>query len=156
MLDLTPLDPQKRGYAFEQFLQELFDAFRLNPRTPFKLVGEQIDGSLELDKEIYLIEAKWQNAPVGQKELFAFAGKISGKATWSRGIFISYSGFTPDSITAYSKGRPANFITMDGLDLSLILAGDSGHFLDFDVCLRKKVRYAAETGNIILPVSDIL
>ena len=83
--------PQERGYAFENFLQELFTAFQLNPRSPFRILGEQIDGSLELDKEIYLIEAKWQNAPVDQKELYAFAGKISGKAIWSRGIFISYS-----------------------------------------------------------------
>jgi hypothetical protein len=64
LLDLTPLAPQGRGYAFEKFLQELFTAFQLNPRSPFKILGEQIDGSLELDKEIYLIEAKWQNAPV--------------------------------------------------------------------------------------------
>lgn len=156
LLALTPLDPQKRGYAFEKFLQELFDACGLNPRSPFKLTGEQIDGSLELDKETYLIEAKWQNPPVDQKELYAFAGKISGKATWSRGVFISYSGFSPDAISAYSKGGPANFITMDGFDLSLVLSGDNGRFLDLAACLRKKVRHAAETGEIILSVSDIL
>jgi hypothetical protein len=156
LLDLTPLDPQKRGYAFEKFLQELFTAFQLNPRSPFKILGEQIDGSLELDKETYLIEAKWQNAPVDQKELFAFAGKISGKATWSRGVFISYSGFSPDSISAYSKGHPANFITLNGLDLYIVLAGENGHFMGLDTCLRKKIRHAAETGNIVLSASDIL
>ena len=56
--DLSALDPQPRGYAFESFLKRLFDKFGLEAREPFRLRGEQIDGSFILENEIYLLEAK--------------------------------------------------------------------------------------------------
>jgi len=68
------------------------------------LVGEQIDGSIEFEGNIYLIEAKWQNALVGNADLLVLHGKVGGKATWSRGIFISYSGFTKEGLEAFLKG----------------------------------------------------
>jgi hypothetical protein len=58
---LNGMAPQKRGYAFESFLNELFDLFSLAPRGSFRLVGEQIDGSFQLGQDVYLVEAKWQN-----------------------------------------------------------------------------------------------
>ncbi len=155
LLGLTSLAPHPRGYAFEKFLQELFAAFHMSPKRPFRVVGEQIDGSLDLDRETYLIEAKWQNAPIDAKELYAFHMKISGKAAWTRGLFVSYTGFSRDSFAAYSKGHPANFIILDGLDLHVILAGENGRFLDLPTCLREKIRCLAETGSMV-SASDVL
>ena len=37
--------PQKRGFEFERFLNAMFAAYGLSPRSSFRLVGEQIDGS---------------------------------------------------------------------------------------------------------------
>ncbi len=113
-LNIKMLPPQERGFAFERFLTELFRIFNLNPRASFRIEGEQIDGSLEFDNFTYLIEAKWQSKPVGQSDLLIFHGKIEGKATWSRGIFISMSGFTEDGLTAFSRGRPTNIIAING------------------------------------------
>jgi hypothetical protein len=59
LIALSQLDPHPRGYAFERFLQDLFKAFEMDPREPFRLQGEQIDGSFQLDGETYLVEAKW-------------------------------------------------------------------------------------------------
>lgn len=62
LLDLNSLAPQPRGFAFERFLRDLFEAYGLAPRASFKpSAGEQIDGSFELDNETYLLEAKWKN-----------------------------------------------------------------------------------------------
>ena len=72
LMDLTKLEPQPRGYAFETFLKALFDRFGLEHREPFRLRGEQIDGSFLLGNEIYLLEAKWQNAPSGIEHLHTF------------------------------------------------------------------------------------
>ena len=47
LFELTALSPQKRGFAFEKFLNQMFKAFDLDPRSPFRLVGEQIDGSFQ-------------------------------------------------------------------------------------------------------------
>jgi len=69
LLGITALPPQERGYAYEAFLKELFDAYGLSARASFRLVGEQIDGSFVLHHDTYLLEAKWQNAPVGVSDL---------------------------------------------------------------------------------------
>ena len=156
LLKIGELSPQERGYAFEHFLNDLFEAFNLNPRSSFRVTGEQIDGSLELDGETYLIEAKWESRQIGEHELLTFYGKIAGKAAWSRGIFISYGGFTKEGLIAFSKGRPTNLITLTAQDLYFILEGHEGICLNLDEVIRIKVRYAAETGDIGMPVYDLL
>jgi hypothetical protein len=66
---LSALDPQARGYAFEEFLKGLFSLSNLAPRSAFRLVGEQIDGSFALQGETYLLEATWRNTCIGEEEL---------------------------------------------------------------------------------------
>ena len=74
LLELSHLEPHRRGYAFEGFLKDLFDANGLAARASFRLVGEQIDGSFELSGETYLLEAKWTGPAIGATELRAFEG----------------------------------------------------------------------------------
>jgi hypothetical protein len=150
-LILEKLPPQERGFAFERFLKEFFKAFDLNPRASFRNQGEQIDGSLEFENLTYLIEAKWQNKPVGIDDLLVFHSKVEGKATWSRGIFISMSGFTEDGLTAFSHGRPTNIIAFNGQDIYFILEGK----MRLDDAIRLKARKAAETGEIMVSVYDL-
>ena len=61
LMSLHNLAPQRRGYAFEDFLKRVFNAFGLLPRGGFRTTGEQIDGSFVLAGETYLLEAKWHN-----------------------------------------------------------------------------------------------
>lgn len=115
LLQITALAPQARGYAFEAFLKNLFDAFGLAAQEPFRLRGEQIDGSFLLGSETYLLEAKWHGQPIGVAELHTFHGKIEQKAAWTRGLFVSNSGFTEEGLVAFGRGK--RVICMDGLDL---------------------------------------
>lgn len=55
LISLIDLAPQARGYAFEKFLKQLFDVYRLAAQEPFRLRGEQIDGSFQLGNETYLV-----------------------------------------------------------------------------------------------------
>jgi len=103
--ELFALEPQPRGYGFEKFLNRLFDVFGLSPRRPFRIIGEQIDGSFQFDGETYLLEARWTNRQVSEEALNAFAGKVRGKAEWSRGLFVSYSGFAEDGLDAFTRGK---------------------------------------------------
>jgi hypothetical protein len=80
---LRGLDPQPRGYAFEAFLKKSFDAFGLQAREPFRVRGEQIDGSFLLASDTYLLEGKWQNAPADIGVLHTFHGKVEQKAAWA-------------------------------------------------------------------------
>lgn len=152
LLNVSQLSPQPRGYAFEKFLQELFEAHGLAPRSSFRLVGEQIDGSFELASETYLVEAKWQNGQTGAGDLHAFSGKVGGKATWTRGLFISQSGFTSDGLEAFGRGNRTAIVCMDGLDLFDALDRQ----IAISDVIARKVRRAAETGNCFLRVRDLM
>lgn len=149
LMDLQKLEPQPRGYAFERFLKDLFDANGLVARAAFKLVGEQIDGSFELSGEVYLLEAKWQDPKVGARDLRSFNGQIEDKAAWSRGLFVSYSGFTEDGLEAFGRGK--RVVCMEGLDLYEMLDRN----LSFSDVMARKVRHAAESGNPFVRLRDL-
>ncbi len=145
LLELETLDANPRGYAFERFLQDLFAAFKLDPRQPFRLTGEQIDGSLDIDGETYLVEARWHS------KLSGFSGKVDGKATWSRGLFISYGGFTEDGLEAYSKKGATSIIGITGQDLWFVVDGK----VTLPDAIRLKARCAAETGQFYVSVLEL-
>jgi len=128
----------------------MFNSFGLNARGTFRLVGEQIDGSFELNGQTYLVEAKWQNQQTAVKDLHGVHGKIGEKAAWTRGLFVSYIGFSEDGLEAF--GRAKNIICMDGFDLSETVRRE----LPLDVVLERKVRHAAETGQAFARVRDLL
>lgn len=149
LLKVTALAPHARGYAFEGFLKNLFDVFGLAAQEPFRLRGEQIDGSFQLASEIYLLEAKWHGQPIGVAELHTFHGKIEQKAAWTRGLCVSNSGFTEDGLAAFGRGK--RIICMDGLDLYEMLDRE----IPLNQVLERKVRRAAETGMPFLRVRDL-
>lgn len=149
LVALSQYAPQARGYAFEAFLKQLFDTYGLAAREPFRIRGEQIDGSFQLSNETYLVEAKWQAQPTGVADLHTFHGKIEQKASWTRGLFISNSGFTDDGLAAFGRGK--RVICMDGFDLYETLDRE----LPLNHVLDKKVRRAAETGIPFVRVRDL-
>lgn len=149
LIALSQLDAHPRGYAFERFLQDLFKASEMDPREPFRLRGEQIDGSFQLNGETYLIEAKWHGNKIGVAELHSFHGKLEQKAAWTRGIFVSNSGFTDDGILAFGRGK--RVICIDGLDLYEMLDRE----IPWKRVLELKVRRAAETGLPFIRVREL-
>jgi hypothetical protein len=149
LIDLSALEPQPRGYAFEAWLTDAFNAFGLAAREPFRIRGEQIDGSFQLHGETYLVEAKWHAAQTPAVDLHAFHGKLEQKAAWARGLFISNSGFTADGLVAFGRGK--RVICMDGLDLFETLNRE----LPLDQVLARKARRAAETGQPFERVRDL-
>ena len=149
LVEVSGLPPQKRGYAFEIFIKDLFNAYGLSANASFRLKGEQIDGSFVLHNETYLLEAKWQNSQTGAEDLHTFEGKLGQKATWSRGLFVSISGFSEDGLIAFGRGK--RLICMDGFDLSEMLK----HRLSVIDVLAGKVRKAAETGSPFVRVREL-
>jgi hypothetical protein len=146
---LAEKNAQARGYAFEAFLNDLFRMNGLIPREPFRVVGEQIDGSFEWQSHVFLIEARWRQEAADAPDLYVLRGKVEGKSDWTRGLFISVNGFSSLAADTFSKGRRANLITMDGQDLMLILE-QRWSLLD---AIRVKLRHAGETGEVHLPLA---
>lgn len=152
LMEVAQLEPQPRGFAFENFLNDLFNGYGLSPSKPFRLVGEQIDGSFECASSTYLLEAKWVASRIGQSELLTFRGKVDGKSTWSRGLMISVNGFSEDGLTAFMIGKPTNIICMDGHDLYTILSGA----ISLSDAIQSKARRAAETNRAFVPLRELL
>ena len=143
--DLTDFadTPQARGFAFEKFLYNFFNANGLEPRGSFKLVGEQIDGSFLLYNEVYLLEAKWTSRKIDKGDLVIFNEKVSSKSGFTRGLYISFSGYTDEALATFSNGRTINVILMTVQELAIALTRQ----IDLIDVLKFKVRALAEEGN---------
>ncbi len=152
LLALDNMTAQQRGFEFEKFLKDLFEVHGLASRSSFRLIGEQIDGSFQLNSDIYLLEAKWQAKPTSQDDLLIFREKVESKSTWSRGLFVSVSGFTQEGIAAFARGRATNIIGMTGQDLYFVMSGE----ISFIDTIMRKARRAAETGEFYVPVFELL
>jgi len=149
LMALSQLAPQPRGYAFEKFLIALFKAYGLSPHNPFRVVGEQIDGSFKLEGEFYLLEAKWQDPPTPAADLRDFHGKVTDKSAWTRGLFVSNSGFSADGLQSF--GRAKSIICMDGFDMWTMLE----RRIPLPEVLERKVRRAAERGDVFCSVREL-
>lgn len=102
----TMEDAHKRGILLEGVLNRFFEADGILVRESFTRAGEpgqgvieQIDGVVELEGEIYLVEMKWLKDPVGLGDVSQRLVRVFGRHS-SRGIFISYSGYTDAAITS--------------------------------------------------------
>lgn len=135
--------PQSRGFAFEKYLKSIFEISGLEPRGSFKLVGEQIDGSFILHNEVYLLEAKWTNKPLDKSDLVIFNEKVSSKSSFTRGLYISYSGYSDESLCTFANGRKVSIVLMTVQELAISLSRKN----ELKDLIWSKVRALAEEGN---------
>jgi restriction system protein len=96
---------QKRGKALEDVLNRLFEAEGILVREAFTLKGshgegiiEQIDGAIDIDGDLYIVEMKWWNEPLGVNEVSPHLVRIFNRGE-TGGIIISASGYTEPAIT---------------------------------------------------------
>lgn len=133
----------KRGYALEEVLQALSTLFSLEITEPYRVNGEQIDGSVKYDGEHYIIEAKWQDKAAANEAVYQFAGKIEGKM-YGRGLFVSIHGFSENVVSSLVTGKAIKTVFVDGGDLIVVLEG----LLSFTDMLDRKIK-AAQTKGLI-------
>ncbi len=133
----------KRGYELEEILQSLSKLVSLDVTEPYRVNGEQIDGSVKYDGEHYIIEAKWQEKAMANEAVYQFAGKIEGKM-YGRGLFFSIHGFSEHVVTSLVAGKAIKTVFIDGGDLILVLEG----MIDFTEMLDRKIK-AAQTKGLI-------
>jgi restriction system protein len=96
---------QKRGKRLEAVLNELFATHGLLVREAFTVKGwsgegviEQIDGLIEMEGLLYLVELKWWKTPLGTAEVSPHIVRVFSRGGQARGVFISYSEFTEPAI----------------------------------------------------------
>lgn len=140
--------PHQRGLSFERFLKKWFDAWGLDPHASFSTKSEQIDGSFHHDNTTYLIEAKWQTKPTNGAMLHAFQGKLQERPDWTRGLYVSYGGFSDPSFDAFTAKR---LIMMDGTDIYHAL----NRHIDVGEVIRRKVRHHSEHRQPFARVTEL-
>lgn len=142
---------QAAGFALEKILDELLTAYGLAPRASFRVIGEQIAGSFELDNETYLLEAKWKKNALSEADLLVFSGKVEGKSAYTRGVFVALNGITDEANDALTRGKHPTFFVVNGYDLSMVLS-EAVSLVDF---LRQRRRLLAEEGLVVSPYQHV-
>lgn len=151
-IEKSQLSQQQKGYAFEQFLNQLFKALNLSPRASYRTATDQIDGSFLLDGNTVLLEAKYRGASPSKDDLIIFANKIATKSQFTRGLFICQAKI-PDYVVDYFKlTERKTFIVMTVEELYLVLSESQ----DPVGVLRQKFRYLEETGIVFKHYREII
>ena len=123
----SEINPQKRGKALEPILNQLFRLFGILVCEDFKLYGpegqgvfEQIDGIIDFDGHLYLVEMKWTAEPLGPGDVAQHMCRVFGRAT-SRGIFISASNYTPAALESYRESLRQSVFALCKLEELVLL-----------------------------------
>lgn len=137
------LNPQARGYAFEKYLNGLFNAFGLEPHASYRTEYDQIDGSFILDGNTILIEAKYRTNPIPKDDLILFSNKIGLKSHFARGLFITYS-IVDNKAIEYFTDRSSRFVILTVEELYIMCQNR----ITIQTVLQNKFRFLDERGLV--------
>jgi hypothetical protein len=144
LLDLEKIsNSQTRGYAFEKYLNGLFNSFGLDPHASYRTEYDQIDGSFILDGNTVLIEAKYRNNAIPKDDLILFTQKIELKSHFARGLFITYS-LVDNKAIDYFTDRSSRFVVLTVEELFIMCQNK----LSLITVLQNKFRFLDERGLI--------
>ncbi|MGF6901107.1 restriction endonuclease [Paraburkholderia sp. GAS348] len=143
--------PQERGKLLESVLNDLFKAYGILVREDFRrkapdssVVLEQIDGVIELDGTIHLVEMKWLNAPVGMGEFAPHLSRLFMRPNNAHGIFIATNGYTEAVLNECKNALNLRTIFLCTLREFVMLLQNRADLLEF---LRKKSHAAIVEKN---------
>jgi hypothetical protein len=138
-------NPYKRGKALENVLNRLFDADGILIRESFTLTGiegegivEQIDGVVEIDGNVYLVEMKWWDQPLGPGDVAQHLVRVFFRGH-ARGIFISNLGYTQPAITSCRDALQKSVVVLCKLEEFVFLLEKEKSIKEF---LRSKINAA--------------
>jgi restriction system protein len=119
-------NPWKRGKALEKVLNRLFRFLGVLVREDFKLVGdegegivEQIDGVIELDGHLYLVEMKWEKDALDVIAVSRHLSRLFVRDDAMRGIVIAANGYGGAAIAECKKAITKRVIVL--LDLHVFV-----------------------------------
>jgi hypothetical protein len=146
-------DRQLRGKKLEGVLNRLFDLNGILVREAFQRVGdagegiiEQIDGVISLDGDIYLVEMKWWDKPLGTGEVSQHLVRVFNR-NCARGILISYSDYTEPAVATCKESLSRMVVSLCTLQ-ELVRLLERGE--DLKDLLREKVQAAIIDKNPFL------
>lgn len=130
----TEKDKKERGFWLEKIFYEILELEQMEHKKSYRKGYEQIDGQFKFKSFDYLVEIKWTESKVKQKDVSIFNGKLATKGQSTRGFILSISGFDESAIHIATKDKP-KLIFMDASEFMSILE-DRNKF--YDVFLTKE------------------
>lgn len=143
--------PQSKGYAFEKYLNKLFEAFNLAPHASYRTEYDQIDGSFILDGNTILVEAKYKSNSIPKDDLILFSNKIQSKSHFPKGLFITYSPVDAKAIE-YFTDRSARIVVLTVEELFIMCQNK----YPLPKVLQRKFRILDEQGIIYKHIMTIM
>lgn len=140
-------NPQERGKKLEGVLNRLFKVHGILIKEDFtvrsedgRYVYEQIDGAIEVDGHVYLVEMKWWEKPLGTNEVAPHIVRVSSRGQ-CRGLLISSSGFTEPAIHQIKE-------TLRGTVTPLCELAEIVRLLELDGNLTEMIRKKARAAQV--------
>jgi restriction system protein len=142
-------NPQLRGNKLERALNHICQAHGISIREAFRLTDEksgttleQIDGVIEVDGHLYLVEVKWLSGSVDVLDVSRHLVRVYHRAEM-RGLFVSSTEFTGPALEVCREALQQTVVALCLVsELVTWLEGDG----DLTVLLRKKI-VAAQTDK---------
>ncbi len=138
-------NPQRRGKALESVLNRLFKQQGILIREAFTLSGihgegviEQIDGVIELDGMVFLVEMKWWHEALGRNDVATHLVSVYSRGDVG-GIYISASGYTNPAINDFREALREKVVILCELREIIRLLEQEANLTEL---LRSKIRAA--------------
>lgn len=140
---------QRRGKELESILNRLFELDDVIIREAFTVtevdvgVIEQIDGAIEFEGRIYLVEMKWWSKEMARAEVASHLVSVFNRGDVG-GIFISNSNFLPSVVQDYKDALTKMTVFLVELREIVMLLESDGHISDL---LKPKIHAAKLAKN---------
>ena len=115
-------NPQERGMKLETVLNDIFSYFKISVKEAFTIsddesgkIYEQIDGVVEINHYLTLLEMKWEKTPIGADKVGRFMSRLLVRKNVD-GILVSYSPFAETSISTAKEALALSVIALVDLE----------------------------------------
>lgn len=148
-------DAHKRGKQLESCLNDLFKHENVLVREAFTIKGtcgegiiEQIDGVIEIDSYLYLVEMKWWNSALGPGDVAQHLVRVFSRGGSARGIFLSYTEYTASAISSFKEALAGGAVVAAGTLEEIVFAlNGTGDDYPVTTLLRHKIHKAILDKN---------
>lgn len=135
-------EPHKRGKLLEKILNNLFQSYEILIKEDFKrnipnqsTTMEQIDGVVEIDGNVYIVEMKWLKEPIGVDTIAQHLVRLFNRGD-ARAIFIAANGFKDTAIEQCREALSQKTIVLCSLEEIVMLLENEADLKSF---LKKKI-----------------
>lgn len=111
-------NPQERGKRLERVLNNIFKYYKIGIKEDFVIYDdetgknyEQLDGVIEINHYLTLVEVKWENSPIGADKVGRYMSRLLVRKNVD-GIIISYSSFTETAIPTAKEALAISVIAL--------------------------------------------